>query len=91
MCVCVCVCVCAAASCKPFAFCGTFRRALCTSLLWRLKRTQVTFIGSPQVGKLVMAEAAKTLTPVVLELGCKDAAIVCEDCDFDQVALGGYS
>eukprot|EP00048_Salpingoeca_helianthica_P022188 m.16885 g.16885 ORF g.16885 m.16885 type:complete len:600 (-) comp6996_c0_seq1:1932-3731(-) len=46
---------------------------------------KVTFIGSPQVGKLVMAEAAKTLTPVVLELGGKDAAIVCEDCDFDQV------
>eukprot|EP00047_Mylnosiga_fluctuans_P005047 m.238080 g.238080 ORF g.238080 m.238080 type:complete len:605 (+) comp13244_c0_seq1:33-1847(+) len=46
---------------------------------------KLTFIGSPQVGKLVMAEAAKTLTPVVLELGGKDAAIVCEDCDFNQV------
>ncbi len=46
---------------------------------------QVTFIGSPEVGKLVMRAAAETLTPVVLELGGKDAAIVCEDCDFDQV------
>lgn len=41
--------------------------------------------GSPGVGKLVMKAAADTLTPVVLELGGKDAAVVCEDCDFDQV------
>jgi aldehyde dehydrogenase (NAD+) len=32
-----------------------------------------------------MRTAADTLTPVVLELGGKDAAIVCDDCDFDQV------
>ena len=30
---------------------------------------KLVFIGSPQVGKLVMREASKTLTPVVLELG----------------------
>lgn len=42
-------------------------------------------IGSPAVGKLVMRDAAATLTPVVLELGGKDAAIVCEDCDMGQV------
>lgn len=46
---------------------------------------KLTFIGSPAVGKLVMRTAAETLTPVVLELGGKDAAIVCDDCDFDQV------
>lgn len=46
---------------------------------------KVTFIGSPGVGKLVMRQAAETLTPVVLELGGKDAAVVCDDCDFDQV------
>jgi aldehyde dehydrogenase (NAD+) len=46
---------------------------------------KLVFIGSPQVGKLVMREASKTLTPVVLELGGKDAVIVCEDADFDQV------
>ncbi len=45
----------------------------------------MTFIGSPAVGKLVMRAASETLTPVVLELGGKDAAIVCNDCDFDQV------
>ena len=31
----------------------------------------MTFVGSTRVGKLVMAEASKTLTPVVLELGGK--------------------
>eukprot|EP00730_Choanoeca_flexa_P009643 TRINITY_DN12733_c0_g1_i1.p1 TRINITY_DN12733_c0_g1~~TRINITY_DN12733_c0_g1_i1.p1 ORF type:complete len:614 (+),score=136.64 TRINITY_DN12733_c0_g1_i1:56-1897(+) len=46
---------------------------------------KLTFIGSPEVGKIVMRSAADNLTPVVLELGGKDAAIICEDCDFDQV------
>ena len=32
-----------------------------------------------------MRDAAANLTPVVLELGGKDAAVVCDDCDFDQV------
>jgi succinate-semialdehyde dehydrogenase/glutarate-semialdehyde dehydrogenase len=39
----------------------------------------ITFIGSPQVGKLIAAEAAKTLKPLVLELGGNDAQIVLED------------
>jgi len=43
---------------------------------------KVTFIGSPKVGKMVMAAASETLTPVVLELGGKDAAILCDDCDY---------
>ena len=46
---------------------------------------KLTFIGSPQVGKYVMRDAAENLTPVVLELGGKDAAIVCEDADVSQV------
>lgn len=46
---------------------------------------KLTFIGSPEVGKLVMKTAAESLTPVVLELGGKDAAIACEDCDYGQV------
>lgn len=36
----------------------------------------VTFIGSESVGRKVMADAAKNLTPVTLELGGKDPAIV---------------
>jgi acyl-CoA reductase-like NAD-dependent aldehyde dehydrogenase len=45
---------------------------------------KVLFIGSPQVGKLVMKTAADTLTPVVLELGGKDAFIITDNCDFDE-------
>ena len=41
----------------------------------------VIFVGSTAVGKKVMAAAATTLTPVTLELGGKDAFIVCDDAD----------
>ena len=44
---------------------------------------KVIFVGSTEVGKKVMASAADTLTPVVLELGGKDAFIVCEDADLN--------
>jgi acyl-CoA reductase-like NAD-dependent aldehyde dehydrogenase len=46
---------------------------------------KLTFIGSPAVGKKVMEKASQTLTPVVLELGGKDPAIVCDDADLDRV------
>jgi aldehyde dehydrogenase (NAD+) len=45
---------------------------------------QIFFTGSPAVGKIVMAAAAKYLTPVVLELGGKSPAIVCEDAKLDS-------
>ncbi len=45
---------------------------------------KVFFTGSPQNGKKVMAAAAETLTPVVLELGGKDPMIICDDADLDQ-------
>ncbi|XP_024539998.1 aldehyde dehydrogenase 22A1 [Selaginella moellendorffii] len=47
---------------------------------------KLIFVGSTAVGKMVMEQAAKTLTPVVLELGGKDPFIVCEDADVLQVA-----
>ncbi|KAL2341674.1 hypothetical protein Fmac_009614 [Flemingia macrophylla] len=47
---------------------------------------KVIFVGSPGVGKTIMKNAAETLIPVTLELGGKDAFIVCEDVDADHVA-----
>ncbi|KAL6193654.1 hypothetical protein ACLB2K_034738 [Fragaria x ananassa] len=47
---------------------------------------KLIFVGSPGVGKMIMRNAADTLTPVTLELGGKDAFIVCEDADVEHVA-----
>ncbi|KAK2990245.1 hypothetical protein RJ640_014697 [Escallonia rubra] len=47
---------------------------------------KIIFVGSPGVGKLIMRKAAETLIPVTLELGGKDAFIVCEDVDVSHVA-----
>ncbi|KAJ2548071.1 Meiotic Sister-Chromatid recombination aldehyde dehydrogenase [Coemansia sp. RSA 1933] len=44
----------------------------------------ITFIGSPEIGKLVMKSASANLTPVTLELGGKDCAIVFADADMAQ-------
>jgi acyl-CoA reductase-like NAD-dependent aldehyde dehydrogenase len=46
----------------------------------------VMFTGSTETGKGVMARAAKTLTPVSLELGGKDPMIVCADADIERAA-----
>jgi len=46
---------------------------------------KLVFVGSTVVGKKVMAAAAANLTPVVLELGGKDAFVVCDDADLSQV------
>jgi len=53
---------------------------------------KILFIGSPQTGKRVMEAAASNLTPVILELGGKDAFIVLKDAEIDhavEVALRG--
>ena len=44
--------------------------------LWHEKYDYVFYTGSAKVGRLVMTEAAKTLTPVTLELGGKSPCIV---------------
>ncbi len=49
---------------------------------------KIVFTGSLTTGKKVMAAAAKNLTPVVLELGGKDPAIVCRDADLERAARG---
>jgi len=53
---------------------------------------KIVFTGSMANGRRVAAQCAKTLTPAILELGGKDAMIVCDDADLDQAvhaALAG--
>jgi succinate-semialdehyde dehydrogenase/glutarate-semialdehyde dehydrogenase len=50
--------------------------------------SKILFTGSVPTGRRIMAAAAKNLTPVVLELGGKDPAIVCRDADLDRAARG---
>lgn len=47
---------------------------------------KVSFTGSVETGKKVMAACASTLKRVTLELGGNDAAIICDDVDIDAVA-----
>jgi succinate-semialdehyde dehydrogenase/glutarate-semialdehyde dehydrogenase len=47
---------------------------------------KIMFTGSVATGKRVAESAAKTLTPVVLELGGKDPMIVLEDADVETAA-----
>jgi betaine-aldehyde dehydrogenase len=55
----------------------------------------VQFTGSDRTGKLVMTQAAQSLTPVSLELGGNDALIVLEGSDIDRAAAaaawGGFA
>ena len=48
----------------------------------------VAFTGSVETGKQVMRSAAETLKKVHLELGGKDAFIVCDDVELDVAARG---
>ncbi len=56
-----------------------------TSLL-NLPFDHIFFTGSPSIGKVVMAAAAKHLTSVTLELGGKSPTIVDETADLDLAA-----
>ncbi|HET8647497.1 MAG TPA: aldehyde dehydrogenase family protein, partial [Vicinamibacteria bacterium] len=49
---------------------------------------KIVFTGSVATGRKVMIGAARNLTPVVLELGGKDAAVVCRDADLDRASRG---
>ncbi len=55
---------------------------------WLLEQRwdMIFFTGSPSLGRIVMASAAKTLTPVVLELGGKSPCIVDKDADIEVAA-----
>lgn len=50
------------------------------------KFDSIFFTGSPRIGKIVMEAAAKTLTPVTLELGGKSPCIVEPDIDIEVAA-----
>jgi len=54
--------------------------------LLELPFNHIFFTGSPRVGKLVMAAAAKNLASVTLELGGKSPVIVDESADIEKVA-----
>lgn len=54
--------------------------------LLRERFDKIFFTGSTHVGRLVMAAAAKHLTPVTLELGGKCPAIVCADAPIELAA-----
>lgn len=54
--------------------------------LLELPYDTIFFTGSTQVGKTVMASAAKHLTPVTLELGGKSPCVVAKDADLSLAA-----
>lgn len=62
---------------------GQTGAALCISGVDKL-----AFTGSVPTGKRVMAACAQNLTPVLLELGGKDATVVAEDANLDAAAEG---
>jgi acyl-CoA reductase-like NAD-dependent aldehyde dehydrogenase len=49
---------------------------------------KVAFIGGGLTGRKVLLAAAESLTPVVLELGGNDVAIVCDDANVARAAAG---
>jgi acyl-CoA reductase-like NAD-dependent aldehyde dehydrogenase len=49
---------------------------------------RIVFTGSTATGRKIMAAAAESLTPLTLELGGKDAAIVLADADLERAARG---
>ena len=49
---------------------------------------KICFIGSGATGRRIAEAAAKHLTPVVMELGGQDSAVVCADADLDLASSG---
>ncbi|EPQ10159.1 Fatty aldehyde dehydrogenase [Myotis brandtii] len=65
-----------------------------TTELLKQRFDHILYTGSTAVGKIVMAAAAKHLTPVTLELGGKSPCYIDRDCDLDvacrRIAWGKY-
>lgn len=47
---------------------------------------KIAFTGSPATAKRILRTAADRLTPTVMELGGKDAMILCDDADVERAA-----
>lgn len=47
---------------------------------------KIAFTGSPATARRILAAVADNLTPTVMELGGKDAMIVCDDADVETAA-----
>jgi acyl-CoA reductase-like NAD-dependent aldehyde dehydrogenase len=62
--------------------------AMAAALVEDARIGKIVFTGSVATGRRIMAAAARNLTPVVLELGGKDPAIVCADADLERAARG---
>ncbi len=58
------------------------------SLVGDARFRKILFTGSVPTGRKVMAGAAAQGTPVTLELGGKDPAIVCADADLERASSG---
>lgn len=54
--------------------------------LLNLPFDHIFFTGSPKVGKIIMAAAARHLSSVTLELGGKSPVVITEDADLDKAA-----
>lgn len=52
---------------------------------------KISFTGSVATGSRIAAAAARTITPVTLELGGKSANIIFEDADLDKAISGAVS
>jgi len=48
----------------------------------------ICFTGSTDVGKIIVKQCADRMKPFILELGGKDAMIVCRDADLERAANG---
>ncbi|MFE2214424.1 aldehyde dehydrogenase family protein [Streptomyces canus] len=57
-----------------------------TTALLAQRFDQIFYTGNGMVGRIVMAAAAKNLTPVTLELGGKSPVFVAPDADVDETA-----
>ncbi|MEM9568471.1 MAG: aldehyde dehydrogenase [Cyanobacteria bacterium P01_E01_bin.34] len=76
-------------------FVAVFEGEVDTSqLLLREKFDHIFFTGGTEVGRIIMQEAAKTLTPVTLELGGKSPCLVDADVKLDvavrRIAWGKF-